>query len=219
MLVGPPCPVTSKPNTNQAVSPLELHALDAAAVLFHLLPKNAISWFTGVLARIQRPRPLARWLVRTFAVMFRLNLSEAELALESYGSIEDLFTRRLKPGLRPVQGVVCSPADGFLARSAAAVQGEAIQAKGLSYDLADLAYGNESRDPGFKPAWYQTIYLAPHNYHRVHSAFTGKLVAIRHLPGQLWPVNVPFVSRILRLFVRNERLSFEFELEIGRAHV
>jgi phosphatidylserine decarboxylase len=189
--------------------------MNLAALLFHLFPKNLISWFTGTLARLKRPRPFVRWMRRTFAAMFKLNMAEAELALDSYASIEDLFTRRLKPGLRPIQGVVCSPADGYLARSAPAVQGQEIQAKGLDYDLKEFVYGAAEASSTFEAAWYQTVYLAPHNYHRVHAPFAGKLLAIRYLPGQLWPVNVPFVARIPRLFARNERLSFEFELKGG----
>lgn len=44
---------------------------------------------------------------------------------------------------------------------------------------------------------------------------TGRLTALRYLPGELWPVNIPFVSRIPRLFNRNERLVFDFELDGG----
>lgn len=188
--------------------------MNFAALVFHLFPKNLISWLTGNVARIRRPRPLARWMRRTFAALFKLNMDEAELGIDSYESVEDLFTRRLKPGLRPLAGAVCSPADGYLARSAPATQGQAIQAKGLTYELGEFVYGKTS-GKDFAAAWYQTVYLAPHNYHRVHAPFAGKLVAIRYLPGQLWPVNVPFVARIPRLFARNERLSFEFELAGG----
>lgn len=189
--------------------------MNFAALLFHLLPKNAISWVTGSVARIRSPAPLARWMKRVFAAGFKLNMAEAELTTDDYASIEDLFTRRLKPGLRPLSGKVCSPADGYLARSAPAISGQAIQAKGLDYGLAEFVYGRTDIRAGFEAAWYQTVYLAPHNYHRVHAPFAGHLKAIRYLPGQLWPVNVPFVARIPRLFARNERLSFEFELEGG----
>ncbi len=200
---------------NLEVMPADEHFLNFSAALFHLLPKNAISWMTGVLARIAWPKPMAQWLCRRFAALFKLNLAEAEFSIEAYASVEDLFTRRLKPGLRKISGAVCSPADGFLARSAPASRGTAIQAKGLDYDLGEFVFGAKDIDPAFEPAWYQTVYLAPHNYHRVHSPFAGRLTVLRYLPGQLWPVNVPFVRRIPRLFARNERLSFEFRLVGG----
>ncbi len=189
--------------------------MNLAALVFHLVPKNLVSWMTGCFARIRSPKPFARWMRRVFTAMFKLNMDEAELGIDDYASVEDLFTRRLKPGLRPLSGKVCSPADGYLARSAPAVSGQGIQAKGLDYVLAEFVYGPKDVRADFDAAWYQTVYLAPHNYHRVHAPFSGKLRAIRYLPGQLWPVNVPFVARIPRLFSRNERLSFEFELSSG----
>ena len=195
-------------------------ALDVAARLFRLVPKNLVSWATGSLVRLRLPPPLRGVLCRGFAGAFKLNMAEAALPLSAYRTIEEVFTRPLKPGLRPLCGVVASPADGYLARSAPAEAGKAVQAKGLDYDLGELVTGSADAGRALDLAWYQTIYLAPHNYHRVHAPFTGTVTAIRHLPGELWPVNVPFVSRIPRLFARNERLVFDFTLAAGgRAYV
>lgn len=194
------------------------NVMNGVALFFHLLPKNLISWITGAFVRIRWPSPVQSWLNRTFAQMFGIKVDEAEHPITSYKSLEDVFTRRLKPSLRPINGPVCSPADGFFARSALSDAGTAIQAKGLTFALQDIVFG-ETHDgdgaaaPDF--AWSQTIYLAPHNYHRVHAPFSGDLTAIRYLPGQLWPVNVPFVMRIPRLFARNERLVFDFALPNG----
>jgi phosphatidylserine decarboxylase len=170
------------------------------------------------LARCRLPRPIQNLLCAAFAKAFGLDMAEAERPLGSYASIEDLFTRALKPGIRPIQGELVSPADGYLARSAPADQGTAVQAKGLQFTLEHLVYGDRGAQPGHPPvdaAWFQTIYLAPHNDHRVHAPFSGTVTAVRHLPGQLWPVNVPFVARIPRLFARNERLVFDFTLAGG----
>lgn len=188
---------------------------DVAAQLFRLVPKNLVSWVTGALVRLRLPRPVSTWLCRGFAALFRLNMAEAALPLAAYQTIEDVFTRPLKPGIRPLSGVICSPADGYLARSAPAVAGQAVQAKGFDYDLGELVTGSIGRGAGLDLAWYQTVYLAPHNYHRVHAPFAGDVTAIRYLPGALWPVNVPFVSRVPRLFARNERLVFDFRLAGG----
>ena len=46
-----------------------------------------------------------------------LRLNEAEKSWQEYGSFNDFFTRKLKPGMRPFvadENVVCSPADGRL---------------------------------------------------------------------------------------------------------
>lgn len=209
---------------DRQVAPASGELMNAFGLFLHLVPKNLVSWITGAVVRLRLPGPIGPWVVRRFAAAFKLNLDEAEMSLSSYATIEELFTRRLKPGLRPVSGLVSSPADGQLARSAACDAGTSVQAKGLSYSLFDLVYGTiaaASPDDAarrVKPdefAWQTTVYLAPHNYHRVHSPFSGKITAVRYLPGELWPVNVPFVLRTPRLFARNERLVFDYEVEGG----
>jgi hypothetical protein len=106
---------------------------------------------------------------------------------------------------------VVSPADGMLVKSLPIQDGRAIQAKGISYSAESLVFGDQKSPSDFNPAWFQTVYLAPHNYHRVHSPVAGKLTAIRHIPGKLWPVNEQFVGLIPQLFTTNERLVFDIE--------
>lgn len=191
-------------------------ALNFVSLVFHVLPKNLISYLTGTIARLELPSPLSGWMVGAFARTFGLNMAEAEHPLSHYKSVEDLFTRKLRDGLRPIAAPLASPADGYLARSAPTQDGMAIQAKGIDYSVEELVYGEGVKAPRpMDPAWFQTIYLAPHNYHRVHSPFSGTVTAVRYVPGQLWPVNLPFVLRIPRLFARNERLVFDFDLEGG----
>ena len=189
--------------------------LNAVALLFQLVPKNLLSLVVGWLARLKLPGPLGHLFVSLFAKIFGLDMSEAEFALDHYPTVEDLFTRRLKSGARTLHGPLISPADGYLAISSACEHPDiAVQAKGLTYSLIRLVgVSPHQKTPPF--AWYQTIYLAPHNYHRVHSPFAGRVKMLRYIPGQLWPVNIPFVLRIPGLFSRNERLVFEYELATG----
>lgn len=199
--------------------PANNNTLNFVALFFHLVPKNLISYLTGTIVRISWPGPMRTLVVKWFAQVFKINLGEAEFSVKEYDTIEALFTRRLKAGSRPIASTkIVSPADGFLARSLPVSKGLAIQAKGMDYSADELVNGTTT-ETGIDWAWFQTIYLAPHNYHRVHAPFSGRLLGIRHIPGQLWPVNVPFVLRIFNLFTRNERLVFEFELAQGKAWV
>ena len=199
---------------NQQVMPADGNLMNLFALLLHLVPKNLVSYITGAIVRIRWPMPMGPWVVSRFAEMFKLDLSEAEYQLSAYATIEELFTRRLKTGARTWVGPVASPADGQLARSQPATDGICVQAKGLNYRLDELVFGPGGSSPT-PLGWQQTVYLAPHNYHRVHAPFAGKITAIRYVPGELWPVNVPFVLRTPRLFARNERLVFDFEPDFG----
>ncbi|MBC7660181.1 MAG: phosphatidylserine decarboxylase [Chitinophagaceae bacterium] len=182
--------------------------------LARILPLNAMSWVTGKIAEVSLPKGLQTPLNRGFAKTFGIDTDEAELPIESYRSIEDFFTRKLKKGARPISGELCAPADGILSVSGLADNATAIQAKGLTYSLRELMFGDhEAHDISLK--YWATIYLAPHNYHRVHSPITATLKLIRYFPGELWPVNKPSVGFTPRLFTRNERLVFELETAKG----
>lgn len=178
-----------------------------------MVPKGIVSYLVGWLARLQMPKPLDRGMCRLFAWVFRLDMSEAAQPIEAFRTIEDVFTRALKPGARSIAETVASPADGILSWSKKVGENQAVQAKGLTYSLSDLVWGKPEAPYDF--SWYSTVYLAPHNYHRVHSPVSGKLKEVRYFPGALWPVNAPFVRFIPRLFCRNERLVFDIELKDG----
>lgn len=163
------------------------------------------------------PAPIQNALNHCFVGVFGINMAEAELPPASYRSIEDVFTRRLKIGSRPIRSQFCSPADGFFARGGKILGGDLIQAKDLFYDLEDFLCRPEMAPS--EASSFVTVYLAPHNYHRVHSPLGGTLRQATYVPGELWPVNKPFVRRMPRLFARNERVIFEIETEHGTANV
>jgi phosphatidylserine decarboxylase len=149
-----------------------------------------------------------------FVSMFGLNMQEAAKPLTEYESIEEIFTRSLGPNQRQIKGSYVASADGVLEMSRGAMNGnEAIQAKGLAYSLSEVVTGDSGVD--ICARWFTTVYLAPHNYHRVHAPFSGQVTAIRYIPGRLWPVNRPAVRAVSNLFSRNERLVFDFDIEGG----
>jgi phosphatidylserine decarboxylase len=186
--------------------------------LGRLLPLNIASFATGKAARWQLPEPINHMLCSRFAKTFGIDLSEAEKPLQEYSSIEDLFTRRLKAGARPIQDEPCSPADGILSVAGPATANTQVQAKGLDYSLAELMFGDEI-PAETKLAWSATVYLAPHNYHRVHSPISANLRQLRYVPGELWPVNKPSVRWTPQLFTRNERLVFDLEAPEGHVYL
>ena len=56
-----------------------------------------------------------------------------------------------------------------------------------------------------------TFYLAPHNYHRVHSPLAAELQSLRWIHGDKWPVQQGFRNAVTRLYVRNERKVFRLQ--------
>jgi phosphatidylserine decarboxylase len=60
-----------------------------------------------------------------------------------------------------------------------------------------------------------TVYLAPHNYHRIHMALGGRLAGAWYVPGRLFSVNDSTAQCVPNLFARNERVILEFAGERG----
>lgn len=183
--------------------------------LLKIVPKNFCSWVVGFLVRLQFPDTFQNFLNRKFVEIFKINMSEAARPIEDYGSIEDVFTRTLKDGERPIASAFCSPCDGTLTFSKALEDNHAIQAKGINYNASELVFAKDCSTEQSRLSAFTTIYLAPHNYHRVHSPVEGTVSDIRYIPGELWPVNNLSVSRVPGVFTRNERLVFHIQTKDG----
>jgi phosphatidylserine decarboxylase len=200
--------------------PLSLKERFSLALL-HLLPRQLLSRAVGEVAGWSKPRWAARFAVRWFAGRYHLDLTEAEHPLEAYSDVRQLFTRRLRPGARPIAPgpeLPVSPVDGRIYQVGISEKGELIQAKGLTYTLTGLL-ADAGAAARFEGGAYLAIYLSPKDYHRVHAPLGGRVSACCHVPGDLWPVNPASTSSIPDLFARNERLATYLETPLGRCAV
>ncbi len=174
-----------------------------------LMPRLALSRAMGFLAELPVPRLLLVPVLRAYAKGFGADLAEAARPLGAYRSFNDFFTRELKDGLRPVDAdpaAFVSPVDGRVYASGAVEAGTIVQCKGVSYRVADLL-GSEVDAAPFDGGTFLTCYLSPKDYHRIHWPFDATVARIRHLPGDLWPVNDGALAGVPRLFARNERVA------------
>ena len=64
--------------------------------------------------------------------------------------------------------------DGIFGESGIINNEVLIQAKGLEYRLADLLKDSE-KSKFYEGGVFITIYLAPYNYHRIHSMVSGEV--------------------------------------------
>lgn len=184
-------------------------------------PKGLFTHGIGWAARRHVPRPLRASLYGRFAQRVGADLDELDRPLEGYSSFDDFFTRALPPGARPVEhgdDVAVSPCDGVISEVGLSEGGRMIQCKGLDYTVRGLlADENEAR--AFAGGPYATIYLAPKNYHRVHTPTGGAITGYRHVPGAFFPVNPPSVRQVAGLFSINERLITLVDGPLGRIAV
>ncbi len=184
----------------------------------YLVPQH---WLTALIWRVARIRHTAtkNFLIRKFVAMFEVDLDDVLLRVpEDFETFNDFFIRELNDIARPVEGdhsSVVSPVDGTVSMAANITGNTIIQAKGLDYSLQDLLATDLDSAGAFVDGSFATIYLAPYNYHRIHSPIDGELISASYIPGDLFSVNQATVSTVRGLFRRNERLVMHFRTKTG----
>lgn len=186
-----------------------------------LIARPKLSQVMHRLVTSRPPKPILKFAISTFCKAYNVEIEQAEQPVTDYETFQKFFTRRLKPGLRPFdkdKAVVPSPADGTLSAFGQLGEGTLVQAKGVQYSL-DALVGNGVDADDYRGGSYAVVYLAPHNYHRVHTPCDGQLTHWRYLPGALYPVNKTGLKHVPGLFARNERVIGHFDSEFGKCAV
>ncbi len=181
--------------------------------LQHMIPQHFLSRLVFRLTRV-RITWIKNALITSFVRAFQPDVSEAaEPNPLHYASFNEFFTRSLRAGARPVDSnarTLVSPVDGTVSQIGALEGSKLLQAKGHDYTLEALL-----ADPGaaehFKGGNFATLYLAPHNYHRIHMPIAGTLRATWFVPGRLFSVNATTAAAVPNLFAVNERVICLFE--------
>ncbi len=191
----------------------------AFVALQHVLPQHLLSRVINYATR-STFSPWKNVLVRGFLQAFEVNLAEAvEPDPFAYPSFNAFFTRALRPDARPIDAdtrAVVSPVDGSVSQAGRIDDRQLFQAKGHHFSLEALLAGDQLLVEPFRNGTFATIYLAPHNYHRVHMPISGSLTATIHVPGRLYSVNAATVAQVPELFTRNERVICTFDTACGR---
>jgi phosphatidylserine decarboxylase len=179
------------------------------------LPKKYLSHYVGSVAYKDWPVPLAKISVKAFAGLVGINMDEAEKPIEQYKSVGELFSRRLKKGIRPILADRVHPSDSRITQSGKIVQGVLIQAKGIKYTLEEFLPQTPWVD-SMEGGLFTTYYLSPKDYHRVHSPVKGKICWLKTFPGELWPVNYWSLRNIPGVLAVNERVAIGIETALGK---
>ncbi len=186
-------------------------------LLTNRIPRRAATQFVGWISKSEQPiiRGVSFALWRRFGGDLRLDESERDW----YASIHDCFTRRLKPGARPVDAdprVVVSPCDGVVGAHGAVNGVEVFQAKGFPYTLPDLL-GDAELAAKYRDGVFVTLRLRSNMYHRFHAPLDARIREVRYISGDTWNVNPIALRRIERLFCKNERAVLELETAVPGA--
>jgi phosphatidylserine decarboxylase len=172
------------------------------------LPRRGLSRTVGWLARRRAPRFVLDPILRWYSGHYGVNELEMKAPLESYATFVEFFTRPLRDGVRPHDPdplAITSCADGRVQRAGRIEAGTLLQVKGLTYTVEALL-GDAPDAVPFHEGACHVAYLSPGDYHRYHWPWSGRVEKVRHIPGELWPVNETAVHSVRSLFAENERV-------------
>lgn len=187
---------------------------DLNFLLTNRVPRILMTRVMGRASRI-RSRLWTRLVIGLWRIFTDLDLDEAKET--RFESLRDCFTRALKPGSRPVEpdpGVMVSPCDGIVGECGPVGDGCLYQAKGFPYSIEDL-FGSAAAAKAFHGGTYVTLRLTSAMYHRFHAPDSGRIRHVTYISGDAWNVNPIALSRVERLFCRNERAAVHLQLEDG----
>jgi len=164
---------------------------------------NGVSQMFGKFAKTKFPPFFQSIINKTYVKIFKIDM---ELFEEEdpckYPTLNKLFIRKKKDiEFHEDEDVLCSPCDGLITEYGDIENKTAYQIKGKSYSIDELIPGNKLED-GF----FLNIYLSPKDYHRYHVPIDMQILKAIHIPGALYPVNLPSLNKRDNLFIKNERV-------------
>ena len=176
--------------------------------LVQRVPQATLSRAWGWIARQRRPKIAVSLLKHVFVASTGIDLSDAAAEIRDFATLEDLFVRKLRPGARrvdPDPEAIISPVDGKVGACGVVEDDTIMQIKSRSYSVSRLLDDPQEAER-YNGGHYATLYLAPHNYHRIHAPVSGEVHQATLIPGALLPVFPEALERVDELFARNERM-------------
>mmetsp|Transcript_4591 Transcript_4591/g.10788 ORF Transcript_4591/g.10788 Transcript_4591/m.10788 type:complete len:342 (-) Transcript_4591:158-1183(-) len=135
--------------------------------------------------------------VRKFVDVYSIDMEEVLLPLSEFRTMNDFFTRELKPGARPVD----SPEDATVFVSSADCraivfpnfeEAARVWIKGCKFSVAELLGNSAAAEPFLRKSGCSVavLRLAPQDYHRFHfPCGPGQVLSQKCLSGEYYSVN------------------------------
>jgi phosphatidylserine decarboxylase len=137
----------------------------------------------------------------------------------NFRSLHECFTRRLKPGSRPIDAdprTLVSPCDAIVGAHGKIAGTKLYQVKGAPYTLPDLLLNDNLADI-HRNGRYVTLRLTSRMYHHFHAPHDCRVEHVTYIPGDTWNVNPPALRRVEKLYCKNERAVVRTRLS-GSGH-
>jgi phosphatidylserine decarboxylase len=175
------------------------------------------AWFSLLFGAWMNSKASAGW-ISDFVARYGIDLSEFEPpAAGEWASFNEFFSRRVKPGARPVDAdplAAVLPADGRHLVYPGGTDLTGLVVKGRPFTLAELLGGRDAAAP-FEGGALAVSRLCPTDYHRFHFPLAGIPGEARRIRGPLDSVSPVALAAGARSLAENKREVTILETEVA----
>ena len=145
-----------------------------------------------------------------------LQEEELDRPLAEFRSLNELFTRGVRPEHRPLsqsqQELIC-PCDGTVQDLGTLNSETLLTAKGIEYSLPELMPGVDTKP--YENGSFSIFFLSPADCHRVFCPAEAHLQEVIHVPGRRLLVHPPYQRKEFPVFSLNERIVLRLNTKLG----
>jgi phosphatidylserine decarboxylase len=165
----------------------------------------------GAADSIVLPHQVHQQPIRLYIWCFSVDMSESSKSADEMETLQDLFTRELKAGVRTVDSsaLLTSPCDGVLIGCDRFQDNLEVPIKGSNHRVANFFHVSEPRLPPVPQdheRYCFTFRLRAKDYHHVHSPCRIHLSESVHVPGELLPLTQKGLVWTPKILIQNERV-------------
>lgn len=170
---------------------------------------SSLSQIFGKFASKEFPKWFQKGVNNSYVWLMGLDMREFHHP-STYKSLNALFTRKLKEMREfSLDGEdFIAPCDSLITECGALKEGYALQIKGMRYKSDELLgeHFSQEEKASIADGDFINFYLSPKDYHRYHIPINLRVLKAVHIPGKLYPVNIPSLKKRVNLFIENERV-------------
>jgi phosphatidylserine decarboxylase len=173
---------------------------------------SALSQSFGRFASKKHGKTFQKIINRTYVKAMGLDMSDFDTP-ETYPTLNALFTRKFrhKRSFSTDTLDMISPCDSLITECGVIQEDLALQIKGMNYSIDGVLGDGITSDSkkSVHNGTFVNFYLSPRDYHRYHAPIDMQVLHTVHIPGKLYPVNIPSLKKQVNLFIENERVILE----------
>ncbi len=134
---------------------------------------------------------ISRIVIPTYLNVYNIKQEEVRDDIRNFQTLHELFVRRLKEEVRPINqenNSVVSPVDAVIEEIGEVLPSKEIIVKGKNYSIREML-GDEEVLKKYIGGTFLILYLSPSHYHRIHSPVSGTITKQWTLGKKSYPVN------------------------------